>query len=125
MELLLLDGTLLPPALLQLLVQQLSALNRRRLSTSLLRSAPFLPVLFSHHISVHGCVAEIQLQCCAGRQLPLTLAWPAAICLDVWKNFSLVLVIEIRFHLRLGLRGSSLWLGCRSLTAVELDEWDR
>jgi len=29
--------------------------------------------------------------------------------------------MEIRFSLRLGLRGSSLWLGCVSSTAVELD----
>lgn len=114
--LLLLDGTLLPPVLLQLLIQQLSAVGRRRLSLSLLRPASLLPDVFSHHISVHSCVAEILQQSCAGGQLPLTLAWPAPVCtwlcLAVWGNLSLVLVIEIRFCVRLGLRSSSLWLGC-------------
>lgn len=114
--LLLLDGTLLPPVLLQPLIQQLSAVSCRRLSPRIVHPASPHPDLFSQHISVHSRVAEVLQQSCAGRQLTLTLAWPAPICtwqrLAVWKNLPLVLFIEIRLWLRLGLRSSSLWLGC-------------
>lgn len=61
MERLLSGRTLLPPVLLQLLIQQLSAFSRQHLSASFLHPASFLPDLFSHHISVHSCMAEILL----------------------------------------------------------------
>lgn len=124
MVLLLLDRTLFPSVLLQLLIQKLIWTC---LSMCFLHTASLHPDLFSHHISVHSC--EILLQRCAGWQLPLTMPGAPRVWTSLGQtvSFSLVLVIEIRLCKRLGLRNTSLLQGCRSLAAVVLDwsqQWD-